>query len=46
MPFSVSVIHPEHRPNSPLAGAFAKALRSEVAALRLQLKSHAGPQRK
>jgi hypothetical protein len=35
----VSVVHPEHRPGHPLAGAFVKALQSEAAALRLQLKS-------
>ncbi|WP_176061275.1 LysR family transcriptional regulator [Paraburkholderia sp. BCC1876] len=42
LPFRVSVIHPEHRPAHPLAGAFVQALQSEAAALRLQLKSHTG----
>jgi hypothetical protein len=40
------VIDPEHRPSRPLAGAFVEALQSEAAALRLQLKSRAGPRRK
>jgi hypothetical protein len=42
LPFRVSVIQPEHRPGHPLAGAFVRALQSEAAALRLQLKSHTG----
>lgn len=46
LPFRVSVIHPEHRPGHPLAGAFVKALQSEAAALRLQLKNHTGTRRK
>jgi hypothetical protein len=41
--FRVRVIDPEHRPSHPLAGAFVKAVQSEAAALRLQLKSHSGP---
>ncbi|WP_175163593.1 LysR family transcriptional regulator [Paraburkholderia fynbosensis] len=45
LPFRVSVIHPEHRPGHPLAAAFVKALQSEAAALRLQLKSHTGQRR-
>jgi DNA-binding transcriptional LysR family regulator len=45
LPFRVSVIHPEHRPGHPLAGAFVKALQSEAAALRLQLKNHTGQRR-
>ncbi|MFP3566979.1 LysR family transcriptional regulator [Paraburkholderia sp. SIMBA_030] len=39
-PFRVSVVHPEHRPSHPLAGAFVEALQSEADALRLQLKNH------
>lgn len=46
LPFRVSVVHPEHRPGHPLADAFVKALQSEAAALRLQLKSHIGTGRK
>jgi DNA-binding transcriptional LysR family regulator len=46
LPFRVSVIHPEHRPAHPLAGAFVKALQSEAAALRLQLKVHAASGKK
>jgi DNA-binding transcriptional LysR family regulator len=42
LPFRVSVIQPEHRPGHPLAGEFVRALQSEAAALRLQLKSHTG----
>ena len=45
LPFRVSVIRPEHRPSHPLAGAFVEALQSEATALRLQLKSNAGPRR-
>jgi DNA-binding transcriptional LysR family regulator len=45
LPFRVSVIHPEHRPRHALGGAFVKALQSEAAALRLQLKSHSGQRR-
>jgi DNA-binding transcriptional LysR family regulator len=40
LPFRVSVVHPEHRPSHPLAGAFVCALQSEAAALRIQLKTH------
>jgi Transcriptional regulator len=40
LPFRVSVVHPEHRPGHPLAGAFVEALQSEADALRLQLKTH------
>lgn len=40
LPFRVSVVHPEHRPSHPLAGAFVEALQSEATALRLQLKTH------
>jgi DNA-binding transcriptional LysR family regulator len=46
LPFRVSVVHPEHRPGHPLADAFVKALQSEAAALRLQLKAHLGTGRK
>lgn len=46
LPFRVSVIHPEHRPAHPLTDAFVKALQSEAAALRLQLKTHAANGRK
>jgi DNA-binding transcriptional LysR family regulator len=46
LPFRVSVIHPEHRPAHPLADAFVKALQSEAAALRLQLKSLTGSGKK
>jgi DNA-binding transcriptional LysR family regulator len=42
LPFRVSIVHPEHRPAHPLAGAFVAALQSEAAALRLQLKPPAG----
>ncbi|RKT20279.1 DNA-binding transcriptional LysR family regulator [Paraburkholderia sp. RAU2J] len=45
LPFRVSVIHPEHRPGHPLAAAFVKALQSEAAVLRLQLKNHTGQRR-
>lgn len=45
LPFRASVIHPEHRPSHPLAGAFVKALQSEAAALRLQLKSNTSHKR-